>query len=158
MKHKKLFICLGVLLVLFIIAIIGIKKLVYPDDSISKYGDRLNGINDPNIKISKETENEIESMFLSNENVTNFDYELTGKIIKVFITVKEDTKLDTVKELSDIILRNLTDDQKNFYDISYSVECDCENELYPIMGSKHRTANVFSWTIKNIEKGEENAE
>ena len=158
MKHKKLFICLGVLLVLFIITIIGIKKLVYPDSSISKYGDRLDGINDPNIKISKETEKEMETMFLNNENVTDFDYELTGIIIKVFITVKEDTKIDTAKELSDIILRNLTDDQKNFYDISYSAECNCENELYPIMGSKHRTANVFSWTIKNIEKGEENAE
>ena len=158
MKHKKLFICLGVLLVLFIIAVIGIKKLVYPDSSISKYGDRLDGINDPNIKISKETETEIENMFLNDENVTDFSYSLTGKIIKIFITVKEDTKIDTAKELSDIILRNLTDDQKNFYDISYSIECNCENELYPIMGSKHRTSDVFSWTIKNIEKGEENAE
>ena len=158
-KHKGLFICLGVLLVLGILAVVGIKKLVFPDDSKSKYGDRLEGIE--NVPISNDTIEEIKEAFLKNENVVDFNYNLSGKIIKVIIKVKEDTKIEDSKILGDIILKSLSDDQKKFYDIQYSVDCEKENDLYPMMGYKHKTKDAFSWTIKTIkeeEQGVENAE
>ena len=158
-KHKGLIIGLGVLLVLAILAGIGIKKLVFPDDSKSKYGDRLDGIKE--VPIKDETINDMKESFLKNENVISFDYILTGKIVKVTIKVKEETKQEDSKLLGDIILKNLSDDQKKFYDISYYVVCEKENDLYPIIGYKHRTNETFSWTIKNIKEekqGGENAE
>ena len=158
-KHKGLIICLGVLLILGIAACIGIKKLVFPDDNKSKYGNRLDGIE--NVPISDETKNEMKESFLKNENVIDFNYNLTGKIIKITIKVKKETKQDDAKILGDIILKNLSDDQKKFYDIEYSVVCEEDNDLYPIMGSKHRTSETFSWTIKKIKEekqGGENAE
>lgn len=158
-KHKGLIICLVILLILGIIAFIGLKNLVYPDSNKSKYGDRLNGIE--NHVISDETFNEMKESFLKNENVISFDYVKpgagkgeAGKIIKIFIKVKQDTKVDTSKELSDIIVKNLSDEDKAFYDISYYVTCEGENSLYPILGSKHKTSEIFSWT-ERIEREEE---
>ncbi len=154
-KHKGLFICLGVLIILGIVAFIGIKKLVYPDSSKNKYGDRLNGIEEH--KISDESINEMKETFLKNENVVDFEYVLTGKIIKVFIKVKENTKVDDAKELSEIITKNISEDDLKFYDILHYVTCEGENELYPISGSKHKTSDLFVWTIK-LEKLPEEGE
>ena len=158
-KHKGLFICLGVLLVLGILAVVGIKKLVFPDDSKSKYGDRLEGIE--NVPIDQSTIKEMEEAFLKNENVVSFNYILSGKIIKITIKVKEETKIEDAKVLGDIILKHLSDDQKKFYDIQYAVTCEKESDLYPMIGSKHKTKETFSWTVKKIkeeEQGGENAE
>ena len=158
-KHKGLFICLGVLIILGIVAFIGVKKLVYPDSSKNKYGDRLAGIEEH--KISDEVISEMKETFLKNENVIDFDYVLTGKIIKVFVKVKEDTKVDDAKALSDIITKNISEDDQKFYDILYYVTCEGENDLYPVLGSKHKTSELFIWTVKLEklpEEGEENAE
>ena len=160
-KHKGLIICLVILLILGIIAFVVAKKLLYPDSSKNKYGDRLNGIE--NYQISDNTINEMKNSFLKNEFVTNFNYNLTGRIIKITITVKSDTKVDKAQELSSIITTSLPEDYQEFYDISYTIICDGENDLYPVIGAKHKTSKVFSWTIKKEiieeeEKGVENEE
>ena len=160
-KHKGLIICLVILLILGIIAFVVAKKLLYPDSSKNKYGDRLNGIE--NYPISDNTINEMKNSFLKNEFVTNFNYNLTGRIIKITITVKSDTKVDKAQELSSIITTSLPEDYQEFYDISYTIICDGENDLYPVIGAKHKTSKVFSWTIKKEiieeeEKGVENEE
>lgn len=152
-KHKGLFICLGVLIVLGIIAFIGIKKLVYPDSSKNKYGDRLAGIEEH--VISDEVVNEMKESFLAKENVVDFEFVLTGKIIKIFVKVKEDTEVDKSKELSEIITKNISEEDQKFYDILYYVTCEGENELYPILGSKHKTSDLFMWTEKLEELSEE---
>ena len=162
-KHKGLFICLGVLLILGIVAFFGLKNLLYPDGSKNKYGDRLTGIE--KVPISDSTVNDMKEAFLKNENVISFEYKLTGRIIKIFVKVKDNTKVDTVKELSNLIVKDLTDEQKSFYDILYYVTCENEEpDLYPLSGNKHKTSDVFSWTlkrekiVKEEEKGVENAE
>ena len=151
-KHKGIFICLAILLVLGIVAFIGVKKLLYPDSSKNKYGDRLSGIE--NYKISNELVNEIKEKFLKNEFVTDFNYNLTGRIIKITIKVKEDTKVDDAKKLTSIITEIIPVDYQQYYDISYNIVCS-ENDNYPIMASKHKTSNEFSWTIKKEIDGEE---
>lgn len=151
-KHKGLFICLAILLVLIILAVIGIKKIVFPDDSVSKYGDRLKDID--NYSISDTTFDDMETKFKENELVTKFDYKITGRIIKIFITVKEDMDITKSKELSSIILETLDEDIKSYYDILYYVSCDLENDLYPLLGNKNKMSSEFVWTMKN---GGENA-
>lgn len=156
-KHKGLFICLGVLIILIILAIIGVKSLLYPDSSVDKYGDRLNGIE--NYSISDSSIQNIKNEFLEDSNVNKIDYILTGKIIKIIVEVKKDTKVEDAKNLSEIILKNLTDEQKSFYDIAYTITCEEQSDLYPIIGSKNKSSSTFSWTIKIIkEKGEEDEE
>ena len=61
-KHKGLIICLVILLILGIIAFVVAKKLLYPDSSKNKYGDRLNGIE--NYPISDNTINEMKMQAL----------------------------------------------------------------------------------------------
>ena len=72
-------------------------------------------------------------------------------IIKITIKVKEDTKIEDAQKLSDIILKHLSDEQKKFYDISFYVTCEGENNLYPMIASKHKTKEAFSWTVKTIK-------
>lgn len=155
-KHRGLIICLGVLLILGIVSFFALKNLFYPDGSKNKYGDRLNGIEEH--KIKDETFNEMKETFLKNEKVVDFSYNITGKIIKIFVKVKEDTKVDSAKELSDIISKNLSEEDKSFYDILYYITCEGENELYPVLGSKHKNADIFSWTVKIDRPEEENSD
>ncbi len=153
-KHKVLFICLGVLIILFVIAFIGIKNIIYPDDSKSKYGDRLDGIE--NVKISDDAISKIKEEIGKNEGFSDVKYELTGKTVKIFVTVDDTVDITKSKSSSEAILSNLTDEQKAYYDIQYYVTCSGENELYPIIGSKHKTSEAFVWTIKS--QGDTDAE
>lgn len=155
-KHKGLLICLGVLIILGVVAFFGLKKLVYPDGSKNKYGDRLNGIE--NYSISDQSFIDMKESFTKNENVIDFSYNIQGKIVKIFVKVKKDTKVEDAENLSDIITKNLTEEQLKFYDILYYITCEEENELYPIVGSRHKTSEIFSWTIKQKVEEEEEVE
>lgn len=145
-KHKVLLICLGVLLILMIIALLAIKEYLYPDDSKDKYGNRLDGINE--VLVSDDTISKIKTTIKETKGVVKCEYILTGKIIKVFVTVDATIDITKAKDLSTIILDNLDENQKSFYDIQYYVDCSEENELYPIIGSKHKTSATFVWTEK----------
>lgn len=145
-KHKVLLICLGVLLVLIIVALLAIKAYLYPDNSKDKYGNRLDGIDE--VVISNEVISKIETTIKEEKGVVDCEYLLTGKIIKVFVTVDGTVDITSAKKLSSVILDNLDESQKSFYDIQYYVDCSEENELYPIIGSKHKTSATFVWTEK----------
>ena len=132
------------------------KKLVYPDGSKNKYGDRLNGIE--NYPISDQSFIDMKESFTKNENVIDFSYNIQGRIVKIFVKVKKDTKVEDAENLSDIITKNLTEEQLKFYDILYYIRCEEDNELYPIVGSRHKTSEIFSWTIKQEVEEEEEVE
>lgn len=116
-KHK-----LTIFIIIVWIIVIGFFYFLYSlfigSSGYPVYGDRLDGIEDVPItdeQISKiEEEIEKENFVL---NVTK-PY-LTGKILKIVVTVADNAEEAKTKELTTKVVDVLTDDQKKFYDIEF---------------------------------------
>ncbi|MDD2392109.1 MAG: hypothetical protein PHU94_04165 [Bacilli bacterium] len=145
-KHKYAFITASVFLVLFILAIFAMKSLLYPDDKKSIYGSRLDGIED--MEVSTKTINEIKSELKEEKFVLDVNYNLEGRRMNFIVSVELKTDLITAKTAGDIILENLTDEEKKYYDIQLYLKDNSEESvesLYPLIGYKHKTSVNFIW-------------
>lgn len=98
-----------------------IYKLFIGSSGLPVYGDRLDGIE--NVPITEEQKDKIV------ENISSSDFVLkvtrpylNGKILKVVVTVGDNSDLNASKDLSSKVLEVLDDDQKAFYDIEYFVK------------------------------------
>src|SRR5574344_1946143 len=143
-KNKILVIFIAVFAIVMIFAIIGIAKLLMPNGGTSVYGDRLNGIE--NVQIKDTTIGIIKQSILDTGKVETIEYDLKGKLMNFIITVKDTTDKVTATSLTDKILSNLTKKKKKFYDIQVFINSTSESEIYPIIGYKHTTSLNFSWS------------
>lgn len=145
-KHKYAFITASVFLVLFILAIFAMKSLLYPDDKKSIFGSRLDGIED--MEVSTKTINKIKSELKEEKFVLDVNYNLEGRRMNFIVSVELKTDLITAKTAGDIILENLTDEEKKYYDIQLYLKDNSKEEvesLYPLIGYKHKTSVNFIW-------------
>lgn len=109
------------------------------------YGNRLVG--KENILISKEKENEVIKIFTDDSKVVDISIRIQGKIIYLDIILKEGTVSDA-QSLAIKALEIFSDDEKEFYDISYSFAKDKSAEkdpTFPIMGYKKSNNTIISW-------------
>ncbi|MDD3186961.1 MAG: hypothetical protein PHD02_00600 [Bacilli bacterium] len=143
-ENKVLSIAILIFLILMIFAGVGLYKIIIPDSGESLYGNRLDGIE--SVPISEETISEIKSEIIATEKVETVEYDLKGKLANFMITVKADTDKVSAEALTDKILSNLTDEQKDFYDIQIFLATTEESEIYPIIGYKHTTSLNFTWS------------
>ena len=140
-----------ILLFVFIIALIGVVtygvvKVVLPNEEISLYGNRQEGVDpipaerfDQTISLIKESE------FINSANA----YAGGVLIVNIIIDVKKDTKLLLIESMLDKVLELYSDSEKQKYDFQVFVTCKEdteENSAYPIIGYKHKTSLAFKWT------------
>ena len=140
--HKRQCIIGGIIfLVLFLVIIIWL--FIVPVFSNNKYGDRLEGIEDH--KISSSTIDDIENKIKENQMVSDVEYHNEGRILNFIITVSSEMNPEDAKKLGDIILDNISNKNKEYYDIQVLIDTDEENENYPIAGYKHKTEKAFDY-------------
>ena len=136
-----------------IVAVIGVSIfLILPGTGSSKYGDRLEGI-----------ENKITDKIESNENVTKASLDIKGKIIYIIYNVKSELSLDDSKKIAEESLDAISDEVKSYYDIQYIItkkdekgttetkttddgetKEDIKNE-FPKMGYKNSKSSKIVW-------------
>ena len=149
-KHKTEFILLAIVVMILLVSAI-MFLIVWFQGSNNKYGDRLNGIEKVELK------DDIINKMLKNikdekEYVTKTDYNLEGKLLSVFATVKSYTDKNEAKKISEIIKEKLNKDELAFYDIQlyivFEEEKDTkeEDKVYPLIGYKHKTSEDFIWS------------
>ena len=142
-KYKLL---IGILIFLFIILIAGIliigPSLFFSNDKL--YGNRLNNIEEH--KISDTSVNEIKTSIKDNTNVKDVNFKKVGRILNFEIKVASETNIDEAKNLSNVILEKIDDEDKSYYDIQVFLTCDEESEVYPKIGYKHKTSESFVWS------------
>lgn len=145
-KHKVGLIVLFVCLLLMVLLFFGIKNAFFSNIEESKYGNRLDGIE--NYPVEDSLVNEIKDMLMETEDVNEVTYDLEGRIINFIIEVKSDVDLTTSHSLADKIAEKFTDEYKAFYDIQIFLTCEDEtSELYPTIGYKHKTSVGFKWNV-----------
>ncbi len=142
-KKNKILVSLLVIAIVFFAAIM---IIIFSNLSIgnNEYGNRLDNIE--KYPISDEVINEIKTDISSYEKVTSVSYNLEGKLANFILTVDDSLEEETAKNYANKILENLSDDVKNYYDIQVLVDSDNEeSEVYPIIGYKHKTTDMFVW-------------
>lgn len=142
-KKNKILVSLLVIAIVFFAAIM---IIIFSNLSIgnNEYGNRLDDIE--KYPISDEAINEIKTDISSYEKVTSVSYNLEGKLANFILTVDDSLEEETAKNYANKILENLSDDVKSYYDIQVLVDSDNEeSEVYPIIGYKHKTTDMFVW-------------
>lgn len=121
-KHK-----LTTFIILVYIVVVGFGFFIYNmfigSSGMPVYGDRLDGIED--VPISEEQYTKIMDE-LNKENIVisvTKPY-LSGKILKVIVTVGDTAELKTSKALATKVKAQLTEEQNNFYDIEMFITKD----------------------------------
>ena len=105
-----------------ILVFLGIKELVYPDESKNLYGERLDGIEE--VTVTEEQNTKIKDTLLSTTGVKNVTYHLSGRILNYIISLEDDVAIDVAKTLANKVIEQLSDEQKNYFDSSFICNCN----------------------------------
>ena len=144
-RHKFKLILLFVFVVVFVVALIALMNLLYPDSRKNVYGNRLEGIEDVPIKTKILTE--IKDKISASDFVLEVDDLLTGRLVKFTIYVKSDTNKEEAKKVVANITETFSQEIQEFYDIQVVIDEDKEDSTaYPIFAYKHKTSKDFIWT------------
>lgn len=123
--------------VIVVIMLVLYKLLFYSTAESSVYGMRLRDINKHEISNKELKEYEEKSKL---EGINKIDIKIKGKLIKYFIEVPNEVSNDDVKNKINEMLGFLTEDIKGFYDITFYVNKEQEEEIKCIMiGYKHKS-------------------
>ena len=153
-KHKAQFIVGVVCLILLLLAFFAVYRMFYPSSSKSVYGDRLENAPEIDNAVIEKIKNEI----IDSDLALEVSYETKVVTMKFFIDVKADTKLEEAKQLSEIVLNNLSTKIIDFYDIElFFTDPSGENTNYPLIGYHSKKAEEFSW-VDNVTEGDDNEE
>ncbi len=142
---KVIFALLGILLVCVIVIGFGFWKFFYSGAGSTKYGDRLDGIEE--YVLDKNLEDKIKAIYGSESSVGEVKVTIEGKIIYINIdfvsTVKKATAQSlAVKSLNEIGEKNLT-----YYDVQYILTYSGseENSNFPMFGAKSSSSLKVVW-------------
>lgn len=145
-KHKIALIVTVVIIILLVLMFFGIKNAFFSNVSKSKYGNRLDGIE--NYQVEQTKIDEIKTILNETGIVNSVTYDLEGRIMNFIIKVEDEVDLISSRGLADKIAENLSDEIKSYYDIQVFLTCvNEESELYPTIGYKHKTSVGFKWNI-----------
>ena len=131
---------LFVLLFILIACLIAISVVVityFVGDSSSKYGDRLEGIE--NYPFNEDMEQEIIGKIKESEIVLDVNMRVSGKTIYVTITFIPETTLVEGQSIALASLDYFSEDTLSFYDLEYMIKADAteETEGFQIIGARN---------------------
>lgn len=110
----------------------------------SKYGDRLDGIE--NVKITEKIKKEIVDNVGSLQITKSVSVNVSGKTINVLAKVNDDIEVGKAKEIDGKVMEKLSDEAKKFYDIQILISKDTDDAKFPIVGYRHHSKDYISWT------------
>ncbi len=136
-----------VVIVFVLLIFIGAKamELFFPNSGKAIYGDRLDGIEEVEIKDSKMEQ--VLAEMKEDPIISDISQITRGKLVTFSIVVNDDVTIDAAKPLADKAIASFEDDQKSYYDFQVMISKN-NKELtdFPIIGYKHHDSSGFSWT------------
>ena len=130
MKNRGIAVILLLTIIFLIILIVIFTELLIGGSS-NKYGSRLDGIAD--VKITKDTYDGVKEELTDTGLIESVEIRLQGKIV------------DKAKEIASLTLDNYQEDELNFYDFSYFLKWESEEETKVITGNKHHNLDEITW-------------
>ena len=145
-KENRVFtILMAISLTCLLIIIVLVSFYLFSSTSKSKYGNRLDGINDVLIEENEQTE--LENKVSENAGVEEVKVNLHGKIIYFDIKVNNDIKPSDCKKQAEEIVTYFDDDYLNYYDIHFMFsKSNDEAKNFPILGYRKVGAKKVSFS------------
>ncbi len=150
-KYKLQMILLALFLILLSIVLFVFFVFIYHTNNQSRYGSRLDGIE--NVRIDTTYLDDFKEEVLEKEEILSFNTNIYGRIINITVSFSDETIISDAVLFADELLEFFAEDEEvlNFYDIQLFLKSeDAENENFPAIGYKHHTGSEFIWT-NNIE-------
>lgn len=145
-KHKGLSMIIGLSLILFIIMLVIFISLFFGNGK-DTYGNRLDGIEE--VKLSNDFLKELKNELKDKEEVIDANVRLQGKIVYIVLNLDPNTNIETAKNLSTSTLEKFSEEELDFYDISYLIkwvkETEEGTETSAIEGYKHPNKDSITW-------------
>lgn len=150
-KIKKLWEQNRVLFALFIIIfvclliVIGVFASYFFGTTKSSYGDRLSGIE--NVKITEEMENNFLNSLKSDEQISDTNIKIRGKVVYITIYFKEGISLVEAESKALASLQQFDESYQKFYDFNYTLKQEAteNSEGFLIMGAKNINGSGLIW-------------
>lgn len=138
-KYYKIIIAVLIVVVISILSFLIYINLFKENDS-----NRLENIDEH--KLTKKEISKAKETFEELEQLKGIKVYTNNKIIKIYITLEEEVKLDEIDKLSKEVIDDFKEKNIKYYDIEIFVEClDKESKIYPKIGYKHKTNSEFKW-------------
>ena len=132
----------GILLVCFIAMCLLFYKYFYAGTSETKYGDRLDGIE--NYVLSSTLNDDIKAIYSENKAIGEVVVNTEGKIIYINVEFAETTKAADAKNLAAKALDAIGEDNLTYYEVQFILTCK-DNEEFPLFGSKSASSSKVVW-------------
>ena len=144
-SNKVLLVLLGILAVCFISIGILFYKFFYAGTSGSKYGNRLNGIE--NYPLSKTLQDDIKSLYADNSKVGEIKVTNEGRVIYINMDFKETLKVSDAESLAEKALEKIGESNLTYYDVQFilTYSGEEENENCPVCGAKSSNSLKVVW-------------
>ena len=131
---------LFVLLFILIACLIAISVVVityFVGDSSSKYGDRLDGIED--YPFDEDMQKTIISQIEENEIVEDVTMRVSGKTIYITITFVPETTLVEGQSIALASIDHFSEETLSFYDLEFMIQAEATNETegFQLIGAKN---------------------
>lgn len=140
---KKNLIIIGIIIAIILALFLLFYKFILEDNK-NPYGNRCD--ESINYQISSKQKKAVKNKFKEIEQVNNVDIYTKLCTIKIFVNLKEDVELDTIKTKAKEIFEIFEEDELELYDFALYVTSDnLESEIYPINVSKHNSREDFAW-------------
>ena len=136
-QENSVLIVLGIILIACLVAISVVVVTYFVGDSSSKYGDRLEEIED--YPFDSDMQDEIIAQIKENEIVEDVTMRVSGKIIYVNITFVPATTLVEGQSVALASLEFFSEDTLSFYDLEYMIEAEATDDAegFQLIGAKN---------------------
>ena len=140
LKNKKLVI-IGSVIVLLILFFVLIKVI---GGNKSIYGDRCSDRDSYNL--SSKTIKKAKDTIKTIDKVNDIDIYTHLCSVKIIINLSEDVDIETVKNMSNELLKKKKKKELKYYDFSlYGTSDNKDSEVYPVNVTRHNSKDSFAW-------------
>lgn len=148
--HRVLVILMAIAIVCLIVIGVFLIGSFYVNKDGDKYGSRLQNIED--YPLEKDRLIIIQNKYEENENVDKVEITITGRIVYTHILSTDAGTLDALKDISNQILGEFSDDEKKYYDfhfalkkIDYTTVDGTKIDGFLVLGAHNKNGTGLNW-------------
>lgn len=138
-RNRSIIVSLVVFFILILLCM-QVKNILFPNDGLAVYGNRLEG----KVAVTKNLNKKMQELLP--EGATKIEVRDSGRILNVTITVTDTITRDTAKSFATQSLAALSEEEANYYDVQFFLVKNTEAKDFPIIGYKIPKAEAITWT------------
>ena len=138
-RNRSIIIALIIFFILILLCI-QVKNILFPNDGLAVYGNRLDG----KVEVSSNLNKKMKELLP--EGATTVSVRESGRILNVTITVSEKITRDAAKTFATQSLAALSEEEISYYDIQFFMVKTVDANDFPIIGYKIPKAEAITWT------------